>query len=125
MSSGRFLAIAGFVAALSAGQPAMADGDADAGKKVFNKCKTCHALEAGKNRVGPSLAGVFGRGAGLAEGFKYSDAMKSSGVTWDEAALDAYLADPKGFMPGNKMVFAGLKKDDEREDVIAFLKQAQ
>ena len=125
MGSGRFLAVASLLASLLAGQPALAAGDAAAGKKVFNKCKTCHTLEAGKNRVGPTLASIVGRAAGTVEGFKYSDVMKSSGVTWDEATLDAYLANPKGFMPGNKMVFAGLKKETERADVIAFLKQAQ
>lgn len=100
---------------------ALADGDAAAGKKVFNKCKVCHTLEAGVNKVGPSLAGVVGRPAGTIEEFSYSDAMKNSGVTWDEESLDKYLADPKGFIPGNKMAFVGLKKEDDREDVIAYL----
>lgn len=104
---------------------ALADGDAAAGKKVFNKCKTCHALEAGVNKIGPSLAGVIGRAAGTVEGFKYSDAMQGSGITWDEETLDKYLADPKGFIPGNKMAFAGLKKEDERENVIAYLEAGE
>jgi len=112
----------GLVLALSAG-PAWA-GDAEAGKKVFNKCKACHDLAAGKNKIGPSLHGLMGRAAGTAEGFKYSDAMADSGLTWDEATLDQYLADPKGFIPGNKMVFVGVKKDDQRADVIAYLKEA-
>jgi len=100
---------------------ALADGDAGAGKKVFNKCKTCHTLEAGVNKVGPSLAGVIGRPAGTVDGFAYSDAMKNSGITWDAEKLDQYLADPKGFVPGNKMAFVGLKKEDDRENVIAYL----
>ena len=104
--------------------PALADGDAKAGKKVFNKCKTCHALEAGKNKLGPSLNGIFGRKAGAVEGFKYSQAMLDSGVVGDEATIEAYLAKPKEYIPGNKMVFVGLKKEDDREDVIAYLKQA-
>ncbi len=98
-------------------------GDPAKGEKVFKKCKTCHALEAGKNKIGPTLAGVMGRAAGGAEGFKYSDAMAASGIVWDEAAVDAYLADPKGFIPGNKMTFAGLKKEDDRANVIEYLKQ--
>jgi len=109
------------IAALASG-PAMADGD---GEKVFKKCKTCHSLKAGDNKVGPSLAGVAGRTAGTAEGYtKYSDAMIASGVVWDDATLDQYLADPKGFIPGNKMSFTGLKKAEDRAAVIAYLKEA-
>lgn len=104
--------------------PALADGDAAAGEKIFIKCKTCHTLEAGKNKVGPSLAGVIGRKAGTAPDFNYSDAMKNSGITWDEAALSEYIADPKGKVPGNKMVFPGVKKDEDRANLIAYLKQA-
>lgn len=113
------VAAAGLTIAVSGA--ALADGDVEAGKKVFNKCKVCHTLEAGVNKVGPSLAGVVGRPAGTVEGFNYSDAMKNSGVTWDAATLDQYLADPKGFIPGNKMAFVGLKKEKERQDVIAYL----
>ncbi|MEX2009958.1 MAG: cytochrome c family protein [Dongiaceae bacterium] len=112
----------GLVLALSAG-PAWA-GDAEAGKKVFNKCKACHDLEAGKNKIGPSLNGLFGRTSGTVEGFKYSDAMKGAAIVWSEDTLDAYLADPKGNIPGNKMVFAGLKKEDDRENVIEYLEEA-
>lgn len=100
---------------------ALADGDADAGKKVFNKCKVCHSLEAGENKIGPSLAGVIHRPAGTVEGFKYSDAMSGAGLTWDEETLDKYLTDPKGFIPGNKMAFAGLKKEADRQNVIAYI----
>ncbi|MGF1611210.1 MAG: c-type cytochrome [Kiloniellales bacterium] len=103
---------------------AQAEGDPAKGERAFNKCKACHALEAGKNKIGPSLHGLMGRNAGTVEGFKYSDAMMNSGLTWDEETLDQYLADPKGFIPGNKMVFVGLKKEGEREDVIAYLKEA-
>ena len=113
------VAAAGLLTAVSGA--ALADGDAEAGKKVFNKCKTCHTLEAGVNKVGPSLAGIIGRPAGTVEGFKYSEAMAGSGLTWDAATLDQYLADPKGFVPGNKMAFVGLKKEDDRENVIAYL----
>ena len=114
-------AAAGLLVAMSAA--AMAD-DVEAGKKVFNKCKVCHSLAPGENKIGPSLAGVIGRPAGSVEGFKYSDAMKNSGITWNEETLDKYLADPKGFIPGNKMAFAGLKKEEDRKNVIAYLKSA-
>lgn len=107
----------------SADQTAQAEGDAAAGAKVFNQCKACHTLEAGKNRVGPSLHGIVGRPAGAVEGFKYSDAMKNSGLTWTPENLDKYLADPKGFIPGNKMAFAGVKKPEDRQNVIAYLKK--
>jgi cytochrome c len=104
--------------------PARAEGDPAKGEKVFARCKTCHEVAKEQNKVGPHLVGVMGRKAGAVEGFKYSDAMKNSGIVWDDAALAAYLKDPKGSMPGNKMAFPGLKKDDELADVIAYLKQA-
>lgn len=104
--------------------PASAEGDAGKGEKIFARCKACHTIEAGKNKIGPSLAGVVGRHAGAIADFKYSDAMHNAGVTWDEASLDKYLADPKGFVPGNKMAFPGLKNEQDRQDVIAYLKQA-
>lgn len=115
--------VVGLTAALVAfGSPAMADGDAEAGAKVFNKCKACHALEEGKNKVGPSLHGVIGRPAGSVDGFKYSAAMAESGLTWDEATLAKFLAKPKDLVSKTKMTFAGLKKEDEIENVIAYLK---
>lgn len=111
---------------LFAGPGALAQeaaGDAEAGQKVFNQCKACHTLEQGKNRVGPHLHGVVGRPAGAVEGFKYSKAMQESGITWTPENLDKYLADPKGFMPGNKMAFAGLKNAEDRKNVIAFIQK--
>lgn len=97
--------------------------DAEAGKAVFNKCRACHEIgEGAKNKVGPALTGVVGRKAGMVEGFNYSEAMKNSGLTWDDAALDEYITDPKKKVPGNKMVFVGVKDETDRKNLIAFLK---
>jgi cytochrome c len=121
---GSALLAAAFVAVL----PAQAqEGDPAAGKKVFNKCMACHDAVTDKNKIGPSLLGVVGRKAGSLESFqdKYSQAMKDAGaggLVWDEANIGEYLKDPKGKIPGNKMAFAGLKKDDEVANVIAYLK---
>ncbi|MBZ0261465.1 MAG: cytochrome c family protein [Hyphomicrobiales bacterium] len=103
--------------------PAVA-GDAALGQKVFNKCKACHEASDVKNKVGPGLKGLFGRKAGSVEGYAYSEAMKNSGITWDEDTLKAYLADPKAIVPGGKMSFAGLKKEEELENIIEYLEQA-
>ena len=116
------------VAALAALLPmaaAHAEGDPEAGKKVFNKCKACHFADKKKNKVGPYLLGVVGRKAASVEDFKYSPAMKKKGeegLVWDEANLDKYLENPKKFIPGNKMAFAGLRKPEDRANVIAYLK---
>ena len=115
---------AAVVLAIIAASPALAEGDAAAGEKVYKKCKTCHSLEAGKNKLGPNLAGIFGRQAGSVEGYKYSAAMAASGIVWDEATMDAFLAKPKDVVPKTKMAFAGLKKDEQRQDLIAYLKEA-
>jgi cytochrome c len=112
-------------AALLASMSASMAQDAAAGEKVFlAKCKICHmSPENAKNLVGPSLAGVVGRKAGTVPDYHYSDANKNSGITWDEATLKVYLADPKAKVPGTKMVFPGLKSDDDIANVIAYLKQ--
>ena len=103
---------------------ASAAQDAAAGEKVFAKCKICHQIgEGAKNMVGPVLNGVVGRHSGTYEGYHYSDANKNSGITWDEATLKEYLKDPKAKVPGTKMVFPGLKSDDDIANVIAYLKQ--
>ena len=97
-------------------------GDAAAGEKLFKaKCAVCHAVEPGKNKIGPSLAGIVGRPSGSVEGFKYSAANKAAGLTWDAATLDKYLLDPKAVVKGTTMPFPGDKNDGERADIIAYL----
>jgi len=94
----------------------------DAGESVFKKyCAVCHSVEAGANKIGPSLHGIVGRKAGTAPNYSYTDANKNSGITWDEATLDEYLVDPRKKIPGTKMLFAGLKNPDDRKAVIAYL----
>jgi cytochrome c len=96
------------------------------GEALFRRvCSACHTVEAEKNRLGPSLAGIVGRKTGTVSGFGYSEANKSSSVVWDDAHLDEYLADPKGFMPGTKMVYAGMKNPDDRKAVIEYLRTAK
>jgi cytochrome c len=100
-----------------------AEGDAAQGEKLFRQCKSCHATEAGKNRVGPSLFGVVGRKAGSAEEFKgYSEGLKAAGFSWDDAKLDAYLTNPKAVIADSKMAFAGIAEAADREHVVAYLK---
>ena len=92
---------------------------------MFLKCKACHDVEKGVNKVGPTLKGVVGRAAATVADYKYSEAMiakGAEGVVWDEATLTAYLPDPKAFVPKTKMAFAGLKKPEEVADIIAYLK---
>jgi cytochrome c len=117
---------AGLVASALAlwGSVALADGDPEDGAKVFNKCKACHVADEPQNRVGPHLMGLFGRQAGSVEGFKYSDAMKESGVTWSEETIAEYIADPRGYIKGNRMAFVGIKDEEDIEDLIAYLKEA-
>jgi cytochrome c len=115
------LSAALFAAALGSAA-ARADGDADAGKQVFKKCHACHNVgEGAKNAVGPVLNGIVGRKAGTYEDYNYSDANKSSGITWDAATLDVYLTNPKAKVPGTKMAFPGLPSDKDRANVIAYL----
>ncbi|MGI9485981.1 MAG: c-type cytochrome [Geminicoccaceae bacterium] len=117
--------VVGFAAALTLAAPlALAEGDAAAGEKVFKKCKACHVIDKEKNRLGPHLIGIFGRESGSVDGFKYSKAMIEAGITWDETTIAEYLADPKGYVPKNKMAFPGLKKEKDRANVIAYLKEA-
>lgn len=114
-------AVIALVAAVSAGGADAAD--AEKGAVVFKKCQACHRVgPEAKNLVGPILNGIVGRKAGTIEGYKYSDANKNSGITFDEATLATYLKSPKDMIPGTKMAFVGLKKDEDIADVIAYLK---
>jgi cytochrome c len=100
------------------------DGDPAKGQKIFMKCQVCHSLDAGTNKIGPSLHGVIGRPSASEANFNYSDAMKNAHVTWDAATLDKYLTNPKAMVPGTKMLFPGLPKPEDRANVIAYLQQA-
>jgi len=102
------------------------EGDAEAGATIFKKCATCHIVDSDKNKVGPSLKGLFGRTAGTHPDFSYSSGMKEAGeggLVWDETTLRDYLHNPKAKVKGTKMAFAGVKKDDEITNLIAYLKQ--
>ena len=109
------------LAALTIGN-AQAAGDPANGKTLFARCAICHKVtKDGGNGLGPNLFGVGGRKAGTAAGFAYSTAMKNSGIIWTEEKLEAYIADPKGTVPGNKMAFAGLSGHGQADDVAAYL----
>ena len=98
--------------------------DIGAGERSWNKCRACHQIgEGAKNLVGPQLNGLIGRHSGSAEGYSYSAANKGSGIIWDEAVFAEYIKDPKAKIPGTKMVFAGIKNEQEIKDLTAFLKQ--
>jgi cytochrome c len=117
-------AVLGAVLLLLQAGTARAEGDPAKGKQIFAKCQVCHSIEAGVNKIGPSLHAVVGRKAGTLPGYNYTDAMKNSGFIWDEATLDKYLTNPRKVVPGTRMVFVGLPKEQDRLDVIAYLKQA-
>lgn len=102
---------------------ASAAGDSQKGADVLRACLACHSLEPGRHMTGPSLAGIWGRKAGTVEGFaRYSDALKSSHIMWDADTLDRWLADPGNTIPGNRMPFPGIKDDQSRADLIAYLR---
>lgn len=111
---------------LVAGSASAQSGNEARGERLFNQqCKACHTLDKdGARTVGPNLHGLIGRKAGSTEGFSSSDAMKASGIVWDDKALVEYLKNPKGRVPGTKMVYAGLKQEAQQADMIAFLRKA-
>jgi cytochrome c len=115
------------VAVAALALPVHAEGDVEKGESVFKKCRACHAVgEGAKNKVGPVLNGVIGRTAGTSEDYKYSKAMIAAGeggLVWDDTTIGEYLAKPRDFIPKNKMAFAGLKKEDDVVNIIAYLKQ--
>ena len=109
---------------LAAAGTARADGDAARGEKKFEECAACHKIAPGEDNVGPSLHGVFGRKAGTLTDFRYSPALKRSGITWTSQTLDTFLADPQKVVPANRMPYAGLADASERADLIAYLRKA-
>lgn len=120
----------GTIIAVSVGMAALPvwaqAGEASRGQRVFNQqCRACHTLDkGGAQTAGPNLHGVFGRKAGTAEGYAFSDAMKNSGIVWDDATMAEYNRDPKGKVPGTKMVFNGVKQAGQLADLVAYLKEA-
>lgn len=115
------------VTAFSAAGVSAADGNVKKGKKIYRKCAACHYVDKQKKRVGPHLVGIIGRKAASVSGFKYSKAMKAKGkdgLVWTEENLSAYLIKPRKFIKGTKMVFSGLKKPQQRIDLIAYIRSA-
>ena len=98
-------------------------GDPARGEQLFKRCRACHSVEPGQNKIGPSLYGVVGRKAGTAPGYAYSPALKGADWVWTGEMLDKWIAGPKKVLPGTKMIFPGLPNPQDRADVIAFLKQ--
>ena len=111
-------------ATLAATGMARADGDAARGEKKFEECAACHKTERSEDSVGPDLHGVFGRKAGTLADFRYSPALKRSGITWSPQTLDTFLADPQKAVPANRMPYAGLAEANYRADLIAYLQKA-
>lgn len=110
-----------FIIAASA---AHADGDAARGEKRFEECAACHSIERGVDGVGPTLYGIFGRKAGELGDYRYSPALKRSGIIWTEGTLDTFIADSQATVPANRMPYAGMPDAGDRADLIAFLQKA-
>ena len=113
-----------FAMALLAAGLAHADGDSKRGEKIFEECRACHSVERGvSNGVGPDLHGVFGRRAGERDDFRYSPALKRSGITWTQQTIDSYVADPQKAVPANRMPYSGLPDARDRADLITYMQQ--
>jgi cytochrome c len=104
--------------------PVAAEGDPEAGERVYSRCRACHVVDQEQNRVGPHLVGIYGREAGAVEGYRYSPALADSGIVWDDETIAAYVADPRGFIPGNRMAFPGIRDEQEIADLLAYLREA-
>jgi cytochrome c len=112
-----------FTIAAMAATPAIAQaGDVAKGKTVFARCALCHDVKAGPKKMGPNLAGLFGRTSGTVAGFTYSPAMQKAKIRWDAKTLDTFLTKPSGLVPGNRMAFAGVPQPADRANLIAYLK---
>ena len=119
----RMSALLGAAALVAATGTAHAQGDAARGEKLFEQCHACHSIERGANEVGPTLFGMFDRKAGELDDFRYSPALKRSGITWTAQTLDEFVADPQKKVPGNRMPYAGMPDARERADLIAYLQK--
>ena len=119
--AGWWLVVGGVAVLVVAAAPVARAADPEKGKAVFEQCAACHSLDGTGDYDGPTLKGIIGRKAGSLEDYRYSAAMKRSDVTWDAATLDKYVADPQAFIPGNRMAFAGIGDNAQRDDLIAYL----
>ena len=112
------------VALVTAAGTARAGGDAARGEKLYEDCAACHSIERGVNGVGPTLYGIFGRKAGELDDYRYSPALKRSGIIWTEGTLDTFIADSQATVPANRMPYAGMPNAADRSDLIAYLQKA-
>jgi cytochrome c len=122
-ATSRMAALTAAAMLLAAAGAARAQGDAARGEKLFEQCHACHSIERGGNEVGPTLFGVFERKAGELDDFRYSPALKRSGLAWTAQTLDEFVADPQKKVPGNRMPYAGMPDARERADLIAYLQK--
>ena len=121
--SARLLITAAAAAFILAASVAYGQGDAKRGEKVFENCRACHATDGSANEVGPALRGIFGRRAGERDDFRYSPALKRSGITWSQQTLDTFIADPQKMVPANRMPYDGLPDSRDRADLIMYMLQ--